>query len=352
MAQTHLIIDEFTFVGNRFFELANPTRAVGGRKLICTGTGGYADRTLWSWKLWFQAENVAKMKVRTIENPMITQDFLDDQRALFDIDTYNSLYEGEWIDVADKWFSWKLVNNSTGDYDANATQPEKGAYYIIGVDPSYSGTGDYACISVCKRYFVQRDGMKFPAYRVVYMKRFKPDTLVELMRELNYVIQCYSGQIDMLVCDASDFRFLEALQQVNIFVKPYEFSGEGRNNLMKMVKALMEQERLQIPSDMDLVREFCSLSYRISGHGNLLIQTPSGGHDDQVVSIGLAILADEQRFFEDGKNKEIPIFFPLPFGKISHAARMASSDPNLTSLHNWGVLRRKKKRIGTTPLPR
>jgi hypothetical protein len=327
MSRSHLFVDEFTFVGNRFFELANPVRAVGGKKLVCMGTAGYVDRTLWSWRLWFQNEDVAKLEFPSELNPEITDKFLEGQRKIYDQDTFDAMYNCRWIDQADKWFSWKLLDASTEEYDASNLMPEHGGIYNVGIDPSYSGTGDYACISVCKRYTVKRDKQEMPAFRLVYEKRFKPETMEELINEMEVVRQNYGDHINTLVVDSSDFRLLEALRNMGIYALPYEFSGEGRNNLMKALKGLLEQGRLTLPDNMDLTREFCSLKYNVTSNGKLRVVAT--GHDDQVVSIGMAIITDERAFIESLDSQ--PFVRALPFASFSRK-RVSGT---LSKLQNW-----------------
>jgi len=329
MSKCHLIVDEFTFIGNRFFELANPVRAVGSKKLICAGTAGYVDRSLWSWQLWFQNEDIEKMTIPSSANPNITEEFLQSQRRIFDSDTYAALYECQWVDQADKWFSWKVVHAATEDYVANAVIPEKDAVYNIGIDPSYSGTGDYACISVVKRFEVVRDKVRVPAYRLVYFYRFKPETMEELLAQINFVREAYGQQVNSVVVDGSDFRLVEALENMGLYVTPYNFASEGRNNLMKTLKATIEQGRLILPNDMDLIREFCSLKYRVTSFGRLQITSP--GHDDQVVAIGMSIMPDERSFIENLPSSAIS--FPLPFAVFKRET--PPTDSKLTALQKW-----------------
>jgi hypothetical protein len=69
----------------------------------------------------------------------------------------------------------------------------------------------------------------------------------------------------------------------------FRFTEKSRENLLRNLAILLEQDKIRIPNDPGLIGELESFRYELSDRGKVKIGVPEGLHDDRVMSLALAV---------------------------------------------------------------
>ena len=75
-------------------------------------------------------------------------------------------------------------------------------------------------------------------------------------------------------------------QRIN--VEPFHFTMDSRNQLLRNLQLFLEQDKIKIPNDENLITELESFKYTLKEQGRVKIEVPDGVHDDMVMSLALA----------------------------------------------------------------
>lgn len=81
----------------------------------------------------------------------------------------------------------------------------------------------------------------------------------------------------------------EDLIRAGINVKPFKITGANKKELIDRLAVSIEQRLITFPADEETVNELKSYSYFLSDAGNIKFGSPSGMHDDTVISMALAV---------------------------------------------------------------
>lgn len=79
------------------------------------------------------------------------------------------------------------------------------------------------------------------------------------------------------------------LVQKQINVEPFHFTEPSRRDLLTNLALLIEQQKIRIPNDENLINELKSFQYVVTERGKVHTEVPSGTHDDCVMSLALAV---------------------------------------------------------------
>jgi hypothetical protein len=72
-------------------------------------------------------------------------------------------------------------------------------------------------------------------------------------------------------------------------VVPFTFSQRSRNELLQNLQILLEQSKIKIPDDPELIHELESAVWDISANGTSKVVVPEPTHDDRMMSLALAV---------------------------------------------------------------
>lgn len=78
-----------------------------------------------------------------------------------------------------------------------------------------------------------------------------------------------------------------AHKQLN--VEAFHFTEPSRRDLLTNLALLIEQEKITIPYDEQLLSELKSFQYSVTDRGKVRMEVPEGTHDDCVMSLALAV---------------------------------------------------------------
>lgn len=79
------------------------------------------------------------------------------------------------------------------------------------------------------------------------------------------------------------------LRQRQLNVEPYHFTEQSRRDLLVNLALLIEQGKITIPYDEQLIAELKSFQYVVTERGKVRMEVPDGTHDDMVMSLALAV---------------------------------------------------------------
>lgn len=72
-------------------------------------------------------------------------------------------------------------------------------------------------------------------------------------------------------------------------VEPFHFTEQSRRDLLVNLALLIEQQKIRIPNDEQLIAELKSFQYTVTERGKVRMEVPEGTHDDCVMSLALAV---------------------------------------------------------------
>lgn len=79
------------------------------------------------------------------------------------------------------------------------------------------------------------------------------------------------------------------LSAQGIGIEPFRFTELSRKQLIDNLAILLEQDKIKIPNDEQLINELESFQYTLTNTNKIKAQVPDGLHDDMVMSLALAV---------------------------------------------------------------
>lgn len=228
-----------------------------------------------SWKLLEVARGQKNwyVDVQTVhDTKMFTEEELAEIRANTPLALYQQEYECNFLESAASFFRRTKENV----YDAT-DEIDRGHTYQIGVD-----LAKYMDYTVITPFDVN-------SFKVLKQDRFNQiDWNLQKARIEVASRRCNSAP---LVVDATGVGdpVVEDLSQQGLTVTPYKFTEQSKKDLLTHLAVLMEQDRIKIPNDPDLLAELDAIRWDISDSGKTKIATIEGMHDDRVMSLALAV---------------------------------------------------------------
>lgn len=81
----------------------------------------------------------------------------------------------------------------------------------------------------------------------------------------------------------------EDLAHQGVQVNPFKFTEASKRELLTHLALLLEQDKIKIPNDPELLAELDSIQWELTESGKTRIATVEGMHDDRVMSLALAV---------------------------------------------------------------
>ena len=82
---------------------------------------------------------------------------------------------------------------------------------------------------------------------------------------------------------------VEDLSAQGVRVTPYKFTEQTKRELLTHLALLLEQDKVKIPNDPELLAELDAIRWELTETGKTRIATIEGMHDDRVMSLALAV---------------------------------------------------------------
>ena len=204
----------------------------------------------------------------------------------------NPLNDPEWIEETRKLIPEKkfkqdflasfepdassVFGDVTGIVGDTLREPERGAFYIVGVDVARKV--DFTVITVIDR----------ATREVVYFDRFNQIEWPLQKAKIAAIAKHYNNaRVILDENNVGDPLALE-LEMEGVVVDRFNFNRKTKNELIEKLIAEIEQKRIKIPDNPILIGELHTFGYTMTEAGNVTMSGPPGGHDDCVISLALA----------------------------------------------------------------
>lgn len=79
------------------------------------------------------------------------------------------------------------------------------------------------------------------------------------------------------------------LRAKGINIEPFKFTQISREQLLRNLQILLEQDRIKIPNDEGLIGELQSTQYALKQNGVVKIEVPHGVTDDRIMALALSV---------------------------------------------------------------
>jgi hypothetical protein len=218
-------------------------------------------------KFWFT-------QVLTVEDTKaLSEEVLEEQKIGMPIDIFYQEYYCKFIEGGTGFF--KRITENT--YKVEEYQPKDLAMYQIGVD--LAKYNDFTVISPFNLndfHLIKQDSFNQMDYNLQKAKI-----------ELAY-IKHNRGKI---IIDSTGVGepVYDDLYARGINIEPFRFNVRSRMDLLKNLQMLLEQDKIKIPDDEELLDELRSAQYELTPSGNVTVQVPDNKHDDRIMSLALAV---------------------------------------------------------------
>lgn len=221
------------------------------------------------WKSWKYPTNV---------NKYISQDEIDQAKKDMSERLFRQEFLAEFLDDETGVFK-RIKSCIVGEFLA----PIIGRFYVIGIDLAKSE--DFTVLTV----------MDSKTREVVHLERFQD---IE-WRQQKIMIQRLAARYNNAQCviDASGVGdpIVEDLKNAGISLyydkdQPgFKFTNESKCRLIDQLAIAIEQRQITFPYHEILINELMNYEYSITEHGRIKYSSPSGKHDDCVISLALAV---------------------------------------------------------------
>ena len=160
--------------------------------------------------------------------------------------------------------------------------------YVAALDAAFKG--DRFAYSVCS---VQRDGDNTKITQVdaqTWERKNRKDEvdLKEVGQYISNSVKKY--QLDIVYADQYGFIPLREIfkDRHNITLEEFAFSNSSKKLIYKNLQTLMDQQRVTILDDKELVQELVTLELEVTEGGQIKIMHAPGKHDDRADALALS----------------------------------------------------------------
>lgn len=265
-----VVFSEYSLMKAQVWEFIRPILAENGGFAIFVYTPRGMNE---GWKiLQIAKENPEEWwnEVLTVEDTKaISETVLAQERKEMPSDLFEQEYYVKFIDGASSVFKRIEQNIYTEKQEL-----KYGKRYQIGVD--LAKYQDFTVISVI-------DLHTFHLVKQIKFNKIDWQEQKELIiREIKYWNKARTYIDSTGVGDP----IVEDLKRL-VPIEAFHFNETSRTQLLNNLQVMLEQDKLKIPDDQELIDELKSMQYELVGQ-KVKMKVPEGLHDDRIMSLGLA----------------------------------------------------------------
>jgi len=296
----HLVVmDEAAFMPEEVIaSVIFPMLATTNGTTIMLSTPWGRDHTFYHS---FKNPNYWSQHVRAGQCPLISKEFLDEQRRDVGDLRYKMEYEAEFVEDENSFFRQDLIRECVEDYDLIHTDQLKtdrripGSYFL-GVD--FGKRVDHSAVVLTKQEETER-------HRLVFLRQFDLGTpyteVVGFIQRMNQKFDIQKGCADQSAVGES---LIEEIKEFAPQIEGLTFTAKTKQDLMILLQTRMEQRRLILPLDRTLLTQINEQQYRFGiakttakpeERGIMTFYHPPGTHDDQIWALALAVYAAKEK---------------------------------------------------------
>jgi len=215
--------------------------------------------------------------------PLITSEFLENERGGMSDLQYSEEYEGAFVEVADTYITMPTIMGCVDKGLQLLTQGAESASYLIGLD--LAKQRDETVVILLERV----DDVLTVRYIEAWSKMDYTDQIGRL-RLLAERFRIGGGCVDQTGVGqpiVEDLKgFIPGIQGIN-------FTQESKVDMAAGLLTVLEQHKILLPDNKKLIMQLNGLRYRVSKNGATLFESPEKArlHDDYLWALALAVYA-------------------------------------------------------------
>jgi len=283
-----VIVDEAAFVPEDVItQVIFPMLATTGGAMIMLSTPWGRDNVFYRA---FVNPDYSVYNIRSEECPLISREFLEEQRQNLTEEAYRMEYEAMFAEAAMSYFSQDLIRSCVDpslelEVDLEAVKPGRGEFFG-GCD--LGKLDDHSVLVVVERVddLVRLVFLwEFPlgtAYPVVIGAVVRANEKFGLRRTL--VDRSGVGEAVMDEIKSQGLAKAEGAP----------FSGEKKAEYLANLRIRMEQGQFKMPYNRRLFQQMNEQQYEYTKNGKLRFWHPPNSHDDQLMALSLAVYASKE----------------------------------------------------------
>ncbi len=282
-----IIVDEAAFINDSIFqEVLSPMLAVGNGQFILLSTPFGKKGFLYER---FNDAEWYTMQVPTAANPLIDDDFVEEQQKNLTSTQFKQEILGQFVESADSFFTRdELLSCATEKVDKQSD------ITFLGVDLASTGGDESVYVSIDD------------AGQVFDIEHTTDKPMTDAMGRIRELDSYYDYNKILVDSTSLGQGTVDQVQEsLGRKVEGFKFSNEKKQSLYNTLKNELQNGNISfeyIPGKNDkdgnkMVNQCLELEYSYTSSGKMRIEHPPGGHDDFSDALALAVWAKSQKRF-------------------------------------------------------
>jgi phage terminase large subunit-like protein len=284
-----VIVDEAAFIENGdyiFNQVIEPmTQATNGKIMLLSTPNGKRGFfwECYNSKFW----QVYQFDWRA--NPKKTEEEMEEKRIRMTAMEFKSEYEAQFVASQAAYFNPDDIKHCISKNAGLGVKGESGI--VVGVD--FGKINDQAIIMIGKIDRLKED------YTITVLKRIvKPlgTDYSSIIGELKTINTNYKPSLMVLDATGVGEAPSDVLKESGAIVEPFKFSIQSKADIFSNLKIHLEQRKVLIPDEKELINQLELFEYEYTSSGNIKLHAPEGGHDDECDALALMVWGLSRRY--------------------------------------------------------
>jgi len=234
------------------------------------------------WQKWNEApesDRWVRFHNETADNPLVTDEWLEGERAEVDELTWRQEYLGQFVETGNEYIPESLFSEADTGVSLEATEPAPGPVYLAE-DPARSGDD--------RSVYLGLDS----AGSVFLIRSHATESAPEAVRRLRALNNAHG--FARIYIDDSSGGVVDYAKEALSNVRGVRFTLQTKADMYSNLKAALENGEVSVPGENTgedakrLKDETTSLTFGYSKNEILQVSHPPGGHDDYPDTLALA----------------------------------------------------------------
>jgi hypothetical protein len=239
------------------------------------GTSGY----VWEkWQVADGSEQWARFRNKTEDNPLVSEEWLESERAEVDETTWRQEYLGEFVESGESYLPYSLANPCVRETPPGRT----GGRAWLGVDVARSGRDRSVYCSI------DNEGNVFDVVAV------DEETLDQAVGRIKALHERHGYEAILVDENGLGGGVVDFSTADLPNVEPVTFTSKSKQDMYQALKRVLESREIALPPNEHLKHELTTLTFDFTQHGVLRVEAPPGGRDDHADALALAVRGWQQ----------------------------------------------------------
>jgi hypothetical protein len=266
-----IVFSEFPLHKPETWEFCRPILAENGGWASFNGTPRGMNH---AYKMFQYAKSSPEWfwEILTVDDTeAIPKEVLDEERRNMPLDLFEQEYYCKFLDGGSQVFKRIHENLWEGDLP-----PEPGHTYQVGVD-----LAKYQDFTVITPFDLS-------TFRAGRQERFNHIDWNVQKAKIEATSARYNGGRVFLDSTGVGDPIYEDLERQGVPIEGFKFTEISKKQLLENLAILLEQDKIKIPNDSELMDELRGIQWELTDNGKLKIASVTD-HDDRVMSLALSV---------------------------------------------------------------